>query len=81
MSIPIPKKYKDNLNINTNTPKNRIQTQSQDNTQVSRYFAISSQYPKNSSKYCASMDFSGGMKSMCSLSASSERFSDHCLQS
>ena len=44
-----------NLNLNTNTQKDYIQTQSQDNTKVSRYFAISSQYPKNSSQYRTTM--------------------------
>ena len=44
-----------NLNLNTNTQNDKIQTQSQGNTKVSRYFAISSQYPKNSSQYCTTM--------------------------
>ena len=55
ISISIPKKSELNNNTNINTQIFQIQYQAQYNTEVSRYFAISRQYQKNSSRYRAFM--------------------------
>ena len=53
ISISIPQKSKFNNNTNINTQIFQIQYQAQYNTKVSRYFAISRQYQKRSSRYRA----------------------------
>ena len=55
ISISIPQKSKLNNNTNINTQIFQIQYQAQYNTKVSRYFAISRQYQKRSSRYRAFM--------------------------
>ena len=67
ISISIPQKSKLNNNTNINTQIFQIQYQAQYNTEVSRYFAISRQYQKNSSRYRAftSCAFSKLMKMFC----------------
>ena len=55
ISISIPQKSELNNNTNINTQIFQIQYQAQYNTEVSRYFAISRQYQKRSSRYRAFM--------------------------